>query len=319
MRVAQERAQRVLVLCGQAIAPEVRAHHLLGALQVGVQPGQQVPGRGGFRHPGRGQCPGLLERLVEGPGQPGPAPVHVAAQHDHVHDREDPGVGVVLLFGGPRIWEQPGHPRVARGERPRGTRTVQRVDAAVGEHPGQRLGPAGIGAISTPGGTPCATLSVRPGWCRPPVRYRTAATGRPCRSARMPRIHTAAVSWYSATPTWRPARSRRASVMPRPAVDVDAVVPERPGREHRDGHERRVAIAIQAEHVRGQRQLGGLELAEPQHPEEGLFDRQGQVGEIDPGRPDVTLGQRQRPVVVPAGQGQRHAQAHPAPWAKSYT
>ena len=91
-------------------------------------------------------------------------------------------------------------------------------------------------------------------------------------------------------------------------MNVDAVMPERPGREHRDSDERRVLA--QADHIRGQRQLGRLELAEPGHPEERLLHRQVQVGEVDSGRPDVALGQRQRPVIVPAGQGQRYAQAH---------
>ena len=68
------------------------------------------------------------------------------------------------------------------------------------------VAPAGIGSICTPGGGSCASLATRPGSCSPPVRYRTAATGSPCRSARIPRIHTLAVSWYSATPTTRPAR-----------------------------------------------------------------------------------------------------------------
>src|ERR1700683_5651881 len=56
-------------------------------------------------------------------------------------------------------------------------------------------------------------VSWRPGCSRPPVKYSTLSTGTPCRSARMPLTHTAAVIWYSGHPTRRPARSL-ASRMP---------------------------------------------------------------------------------------------------------
>ena len=37
----------------------------------------------------------------------------------------------------------------------------------------------GIGAMSISGGTSWATFATRPGWCWPPVRYRTDSTGTP--------------------------------------------------------------------------------------------------------------------------------------------
>ena len=93
-------------------------------------------------------------------------------------------------------------------------------------------------------------------------------------------------------------------------VHVDPVVPEGPGGEDRDRDERRVLA--EADHVGGEGELGRVELAETRHAEEGLLDRQVQVGQLDAVRPDVAGRQGQGPVVIPARQGQWHPHAHPA-------
>ena len=199
-----------------------------------------------------------------------------------------PVVGEVPFLLPRGIREQPPHPPLA--EPVRHPRRVQRVDLAGGEHARQR-GPGRDRLDLHAGRRIVRQLGHPPGLCCPPVRYRTASTGSPCRSARMPRIHTLAVSWYSATPTC-PARQLRRPGDPARRADVDPVVPERAGDEGRDGHERRARL--QADQVGGQRHLGGVELPVPRHPEERLLDRQRQEGQVDPLRPDVPAGQRRR-------------------------
>jgi hypothetical protein len=95
-------------------------------------------------------------------------------------------------------------------------------------------------------------------------------------------------------------------------VDVDAATPEGARNKHGDRDERRAARITEADHGRGQRHLRGVELAMPQHPEERLLDRQAQVGQVDAFRPHLTAGQRGGPVVLPAGQRQRHPAVHRA-------
>src|SRR5262245_21272951 len=59
---------------------------------------------------------------------------------------------------------------------------------------------------------------------------------------------------------------------------------------------------MQRHRVRGQRQLGAIEVAMAQHAKEGLFDRQRQEVELDALRLHHTALQRVGTVVVPAGE-----------------
>src|SRR5580700_7422403 len=102
--VPQEYPERGLV-AGQTVAPEVWSHQLLGALGLRVQPRQHVPARRRLGHPPQSGLPGLLERLVQRLCEPRACLVHVAPEHDHVHDREDPGRRVVLLLVRPGVGE----------------------------------------------------------------------------------------------------------------------------------------------------------------------------------------------------------------------
>jgi hypothetical protein len=93
---------------------------------------------------------------------------------------------------------------------------------------------------------------------------------------------------------------------------VDAAVPEQPGREDRDGDERR--LAGQPDDVAGQRHLRGVELAEAGHAEERLLHLLGQVGQVDAGGPDAAVPEGLRPVVPFAGQGDRNAHVRSSRW-----
>jgi hypothetical protein len=66
---------------------------------------------------------------------------------------------------------------------------------------------AGAGPIRMLGGRSSFSFSVRPGCSTPPVTHSTASAPTPWSCANMARTHTAAVTWYSGTPTRRPAKS----------------------------------------------------------------------------------------------------------------
>ena len=91
-----------------------------------------------------------------------------------------------------------------------------------------------------------------------------------------------------------------------PAVpaEVNAVVAECARQEHRQGDERAVRLLVQREEVAREGHFGGIELREPEHPEEDLLNLQPQAGEIDALRPDRSLMQGPRPVIVPARERQ---------------
>ena len=63
-------------------------------------------------------------------------------------------------------------------------------------------------------------------------------------------------------------------------VDVDARMAKEARRKDRDRDER-ARLAEHRDRVRRQRHLGDVELAMPQHPEEGLLDGQIEIGEVD--------------------------------------
>ena len=65
----------------------------------------------------------------------------------------------------------------------------------------------GIGVHAIAGGRSSATFSGRPGSSMPPVRQRMSDAFTPYSSDSMPRAASAAVTWYSGTPTSRPFRS----------------------------------------------------------------------------------------------------------------
>ena len=95
----------------------------------------------------------------------------------------------------------------------------------------------------------------------------------------MPRIQTGAVIWYSGFPTRLPIRSF-GSRMPRLALTK-----MHEWRKNRDG---KTGMATNGRgsrnsdtRVRGQRHLGDVELAVPQHAEERLLDRQLERVEVD--------------------------------------
>jgi len=84
--------------------------------------------------------------------------------------------------------------------------------------------------------------------------------------------------------------------------------------KHRDGDERRV-LAHQRHAIRGHRHLRDIELAVAQHAEEGLFDEEVVVDEVDALGTHAAVGERARAVVVPAGErklklGQREPCLH---------
>jgi hypothetical protein len=95
--------------------------------------------RGGFGEAAIGQGLRGHEGLVQLAGAPAMTLVDVAADHDRVHDREDARAGEVVALGRHMIREQPADVVRARVERRRRAGGVQRIELAVGEHPGEGL------------------------------------------------------------------------------------------------------------------------------------------------------------------------------------
>jgi hypothetical protein len=86
---------------------------------------------------------------------------------------------------------------------------------------------------------------------------------------------------------------------------VDAGVAECPRREDRHGDERGFGASTR-DHIRGQRELGDVELAEARHAEEDLLRLQGDVVDAEAFRPDASRGDRASAVVVPTGERDAH-------------
>src|SRR5215831_928544 len=122
----------------------------------------------------------------------------------------------------------------------------------------------------------------------------------------MPRAHTAAVIWYSGTPTRLPRRSFRAADA-RALVDEDARLPEKARRKNRDRDEV-VGAPPAAHYIPAQRELRGVELPVLSHAPEDLLHAQHDIGQVDALCPDPTVAERLRPIIVARSQGQsQHA------------
>src|SRR5262252_5628575 len=112
----------------------------------------------------------------------------------------------------------------------------------------------------------------------------------------MPRAHTAAVIWYSGTPTRLPRRSFRAADA-RALVDEDARLPEKARRKNRDRDEVGGAPPP-AHYIPAQRELRGVELPILSHAPEDLLHAQHDVSQVDALCPDPTVAERLRPIIV---------------------
>jgi hypothetical protein len=86
-------------------------------------------------------------------------------------------------------------------------------------------------------------------------------------------------------------------------VDIDAGMAEEAGREDRYGDKGPIRFE-QRDRVGRQRHLRHVELAEPHHAEESLFDRHVQIIEVDPVRLHRPVHQGAGAVVVPAAERQ---------------
>ena len=96
------------------------------------------------------------------------------------------------------------------------------------------------------------------------------------------------------------------------AIDIDAGVPEKAGWKNRNGDEG-LWLAKQRKPVRGERHLGDIEFAVPQHAEESFFDGKVEVVQIDAVDGDAILQQSARAVVVPASHRQPKLGHLPSP------
>src|SRR5262249_12252625 len=122
----------------------------------------------------------------------------------------------------------------------------------------------------------------------------------------MPRAHTAAVIWYSGTPTRLPRRSFRAADA-RALVDEDARLPKEARRKNRERDEV-VGTPPAAHYIPAQRELRGVELPVLSHAPEDLLHAQHDVGQVDALGPNPTVAERLRPIIVARSQGQtQHA------------
>src|SRR4030081_2127703 len=102
----EERIERGAVLL-DPVGPEVPPEDLLRALRVRGTPGDRVIRRVAVDRAGEAAALGLAKRGVQVHRRPGVALEHIAAQGDDVHDREDPGLAVVLLLDRAVVAEQP--------------------------------------------------------------------------------------------------------------------------------------------------------------------------------------------------------------------
>jgi hypothetical protein len=116
---------------GDAVAPEILAHHLLGRAGLGDQPRQghhqsvdveQVDHRERLR---------LQERLVDAGREPGMLLDQRLADADEMHDRKQAGLLEVGPLGRADVWKQPLDMRLFLEEGRRRARREQRVEFAV--------------------------------------------------------------------------------------------------------------------------------------------------------------------------------------------
>src|SRR5215467_1432680 len=122
----------------------------------------------------------------------------------------------------------------------------------------------------------------------------------------MPRAHTAAVIWYSGTPTRLP---RRSSGLRTPEPSWTKMHDCRKKRDGKTG----IATRSSAPRPRrttltAQRELRGIELPVLSHAPEDLLHAQHDVSQVDALCPDTTVAERFRPIIVARSQGQsQHA------------
>ena len=158
---------------------------------------------------------------------------------------------------------------------------------------------AGIGCNSISAGRLSGTRGSRPGCSSPPLRHFTSAARTPYSSCRMPRIHTAAVIWYSGTPTTLPTQVLRA-VDAAVGPDIDRGVTEQPRRKHRDADIGASALGHQVHRVR-QRQFGDVELLVAEGAVERFLRRHRTADRLAALDADRAVEDRAGPVVIDAG------------------
>ena len=110
-----------------------------------------------------------------------------------MHDRENVRFAEILLLDFGKIFKQATHSSRPVKKCGRNAGRIQSVDFAGGEHFGRAF-LEGIALMRISGGREILDFSMRPGFSCPPVKYRTLGIGTLYSSARIPRIHTTAVS-----------------------------------------------------------------------------------------------------------------------------
>ena len=243
----------------------------------------------------------LAERLEQRLGDPAICLIDLAADGDGVHDREDAGLAEIGALDLHEILEQAPHLAVAPLVGRRLARGIERVDLARAQHRGQGL--------------------VRPDPLDPDVGRQVElqllrAIGRflPAGEIRdVIDLHAVLVRQDAADPD-RSGHLILGAADPLALevggladagrrVHIDRRMAEEARWEHRNGDEG-ARLLEAGDDVRRQRHLGDIELAMPQHAEEGLFDRHVEIDEVDAVRHHALVHQRAGAIVVPAAERQ---------------
>src|SRR5215813_14108009 len=106
----------VVAIVVEAVRPQIVASQRALLLPVADEPGEAHRERIAVVHALDRQILRLTERLVQADGDPGMALVDLSLDGDHVHDREDAVLLVVLALDVPEIREQSRDARVAPAE-----------------------------------------------------------------------------------------------------------------------------------------------------------------------------------------------------------